>query len=215
MENPAFINKDDQYYNLEKTRIAALIRPGPNTIMDLGCATGRLGRRLRENHKANYLVGVEIFPEAAKEASKVYDAMHSGDIEFLDLDYKEFFDYVICGDILEHLRDPWKTIERIRRWLKKEGVLICSLPNVRYWSVLRDLIFFGDWHYEDAGILDKTHLRFFTKRTLLKALKDAQFDIIECRMIIHGPKKNIMNRLTLGLGEEFLGSQILVVAQAN
>lgn len=213
MENASHKDANDRYYNMVKNWIILLIPEGPHVVMDLGCATGRLGRNLLTLNKAAEMVGVEIFEPAADEAAKYYTKVYSGDLESLNMDYNDYFDYVICGDILEHLRDPWKVLEKIRVWLKKGGRLIISIPNVRYWQVLTDLAIFGKWNYVEAGILDNTHLRFFTRRTFLQTLTQANFEIVKHEMWVSGKKKRLANRLTLGLFEEFIGSQIMVVAR--
>lgn len=213
MENQFFTDKDAGYYNAEKDWMVRYIPDGPNVILDLGCAAGRFGRKLRGLNKAAELVGVEVFAAAAAEAEKYYDAVYQGDIEGLDLPYEQYFDIIICGDIIEHLSDPWTMITRIRRWLKDGGVLIASIPNVRYWCVLRDLIISGKWEYVEAGILDNTHLRFFTRSSFFGMLSRANFSVVRHDMIIHGKKKNLFNKLTFGVFEEFLGLQILAVVK--
>lgn len=212
MKNTAFTDKGDCYYNIDKHRTVSLIPQGPNVILDLGCATGQLGRKLRELNKASELVGVEIYEAVAKEAEQYYDKVYCGDIESLKLNYKGYFDFVICGDILEHLRDPWSMSDNIYGWLKKNGVLISTIPNIRYWRVIRDLLVFGKWEYVEAGIMDKTHMRFFTRKTFIKLLKKSNFDIHKEIWIVNGRKQNFFNKITFRMLEEFMGSQILVVA---
>jgi 2-polyprenyl-3-methyl-5-hydroxy-6-metoxy-1,4-benzoquinol methylase len=213
MENIFFIDKDAYYYNFEKFLIAALIPEGPNKVLDIGCATGRLGRKLRASNKAGEMVGVEIFAPAAEEAAKYYDKVYQGDIEMLDMPYDKYFDYVVCGDILEHLCDPWATVRKVHLWLKDEGILLSSIPNIRYWRILRDLIVHGKWEYTNAGILDNTHLRFFTRSTFFSLLRDAQFTVLDHDIWIGGKKQALFNRLTCGMLKEFLGSQVMVKAK--
>lgn len=213
MENKAFTSQTDSYYNMEKTRMVPFFPDGPNIILDIGCANGRLGKKLRDLNKASELIGIEIFPPAADEAAKYYDKVYRSDIESLILPYKEYFDFVICGDILEHLRDPWTLLDRIRGWLKPNGILISSIPNIRYWRIIKDLMVYGKWDYVEAGILDNTHLRFFTRSTFQKMQKKANFDIIHSQMIIHGKKQNFFNMITFSILDEFLGSQILTVSK--
>jgi 2-polyprenyl-3-methyl-5-hydroxy-6-metoxy-1,4-benzoquinol methylase len=213
MENIYCKEKDDPYYNFEKARLISLIPQGPNVVLDLGCAAGRVGRRLKEMKKASEVVGVEIFVPAAEEAEKYYNKVYKGDIEAIDLEYRDYFDFVICGDILEHLRDPWATIDRIHQWLRKEGKLLVSIPNIRYWRVLRDLIFFGRFEYLEAGILDHTHLRFFTRTSFLNMLHRRNFVIDHQEMIIGGKKQAFFNRITLGFFQEFMGSQVMISAR--
>jgi len=199
--------KSPDYYNCLKWWMLPLIKDGPNIVMDLGCATGRLGARLLEVGKAREVYGVEFFDAAAAEASRVYKKVYVGDVETLDIDFEGIFDYVICGDILEHLRDPYTMSSRIYRWLKPNGAVFVCLPNVRNYHLLRDLVFRGKWEYTSAGIMDRTHLRFFTKSSLRKMLEDAKFNVYHEQMIVEGKKKTLFNRFTFGLFDEFLAAQ--------
>jgi 2-polyprenyl-3-methyl-5-hydroxy-6-metoxy-1,4-benzoquinol methylase len=213
MKNESFTSSYDGYYNIEKSWVIQNIPIGENRVFDLGCATGVLGKRLKEMNKASEVVGAEIFEFAAQEALKYYDKVYIGDVEDIDIEFHNYFDYVVCGDILEHLRDPWKMLKRIHGWLKEDGILHISIPNVRYWRLLRDLIIFGKWEYRDAGILDRTHLRFFAKKDIITALSGAHFEVLSHKMWINGKKQGGFNALTLGLFKEFLGSQIVVSAR--
>jgi SAM-dependent methyltransferase len=201
------------YYNMHKTYMIETIPEGPNVILDIGCASGRLGKELRHVNKLKEIIGVEIFAPAARQATAYYDIIHEGDVEQLALPYEEYFDIVICGDILEHLRDPWIMISKIYRYLKKGGILLTVVPNLRYWRLLRDLVLSGNFEYTDAGILDKTHLRFFTKKSFLGILEKNNYQVIRNDIVIDGPKQSIFNKMTLGIFEEFLGSQIYVIAK--
>ena len=213
MKNPAFLEKKSSYYNQANEFLISLIPDGPNVIMDLGCASGQLGQKLLEMNKAVELVGVEIFVPAAREASKYYDFIHVGDIEELNLDYNEHFDVVICGDILEHLKEPYKVLKKIHCWLKNGGRIICCIPNIRYWRIWRDVIFKGIWEYSNEGILDYTHLRFFTTRSFKKMLVGTSFLVEHEELrIADGPKQQAFNRLTLGIFKEFLGYQLVFSA---
>jgi SAM-dependent methyltransferase len=87
------------------------------------------------------------------------------------------FDVAVCGDILEHLKEPRRVIDQIYQWLKPGGLIVCSVPNVRYWRVWQDVIFRGEWKYTTEGIMDQTHLRFFTRRSFRRMLTDASFVI--------------------------------------
>lgn len=213
MENVNIKDKNDRYYNIEKTRLISLIPEGPHKVFDLGCATGRVGLKLRELKKASEVIGMEIYQPAAQEAQKHYNKIYIADIEAIELEYYEYFDYVICGDILEHLRDPWTVLKRIHKWLKKEGLIIVSIPNIRYWRVLRNLLFYGRWDYVEAGILDNTHLRFFTRKSFIEGLKRERFIIEHQEMVINGVKQKIFNKLTFSLFKEFMGSQVIVLAR--
>jgi SAM-dependent methyltransferase len=213
MKNAAFQDGASAYYSQNKDFLLDLIPDGPNVVLDLGCGAGGVGKALLDRGKASELIGVEIFESAARNARKVYKRVHVGDIEEMELLYQNYFDVVVCGDILEHLKDPSKVLVRVRSWLKNEGRIVCSVPNVRYWRVLRDLMLRGRWDYAAEGIMDNTHLRFFTTRSFKKLLRESGFEV-ECQRmrIAPGPKQKAANRLTFGLFEEFLGFQMLMTA---
>jgi O-antigen biosynthesis protein len=211
MVNEGFKDPDSWYYNIKKERIASLIPAGRNVVLDIGCGSGKLGEHLLRQGKAVEVVGVEMFSPAARKAAKVYSRIIEGDIEKIEIMQPQHFDYVICGDILEHLVDPWALMKRIRGWLKAGGSVIVSIPNVRYFRVIWDLAVRGNWEYTDAGILERTHLRFFTRKTLAKMIMQGGLDLIRCEMVICG-KKQGFNFLTLGLFQDWLGGQILAVA---
>ena len=213
MENSAFIDQNSSYYTNEKSIMHSYIKKGPNIVFDIGCGSGNLGKKLFKLGKAAEIIGVEIFKPAADKASEIYTKVYNRDIETINLNYKEYFDYIICGDILEHLKNPELMIKKILRWLKCGASFIATVPNIRYWRILKDLLFFGKWVYTDAGILDKTHLRFFTKNSFLKLLPKSDFYINHVEVLVHGRKKILLNNITVSIFEEFLGSQIFVVAR--
>jgi len=212
MENKIFQNSDASYYNMLKSEFLPLIAERPNAILDIGCGSGQMGRKLREMNKVSELIGVELFAPAATEAAKYYDKVYQDDVESLILPYYEHFDYIICGDILEHLIDPWEMVNRTYKMLKKDGALICSIPNIRYWRIIKDLVLGGTWDYTDKGILDSTHLRFFTKKTFFEMLQRANYNITWLEMSIPG-KKKYANLLTFDFFSEFLAPQIKVLAK--
>lgn len=214
MKNPAFDDPNGEYYVQEKGYLLHLIPDGPNVVLDLGCGSGFLGRKLLELNKAKEMIGVEIFEGAAREAMKYYKTVHVGDVESMDLPYHKSFDTVICGDVLEHLKEPAKVVERIRGWLKDDGTIVCCVPNVRYWRIWTDLVLWGNWTYTGEGIMDQTHLRFFTPRSFKRLLEQASFRVQGDEMrIAVGPKQEAFNRLTGGLFKEFLGLQMMITAQ--
>lgn len=204
------------YYNQRRTDLSEFIPDGPNAVMDLGCASGGLGTTLLESNKASQVVGVEIFEPAARQAMKRYDTVHVGDIEELVLDYDRYFDVVVCGDILEHLKEPHKTLVQIHRWLKDDGLLVCCVPNIRYWKIIKDLVLKGEWKYEQCGILDQTHLRFFTVSSFRRMLAAASFRVInETKIYVDGRKKMALRRLSQGLLDEFFAFQVLFSARKS
>ncbi|VAX27367.1 hypothetical protein MNBD_NITROSPIRAE02-20, partial [hydrothermal vent metagenome] len=145
-------------------------------ILDVGCGEGLLGRRLLEKG-ASEVFGIEFSPDACEEAEKNLTGVICGDIEEIDLPFEEgYFDCLILADILEHLRDPLSALKKLRKHLSDSGVVVASIPNVRYHGVINMLVE-GDWKYEEHGILDKTHLRFFTRKGIERLFAGAGFEI--------------------------------------
>lgn len=212
MEQKVIQDSSSSYYNMVKIEFLPLITEKANSILDIGCGAGQFGRTVREMNRASELIGIELYEPAAEQAKKYYDKVYCSNVENLDLPYSECFDYVICGDILEHLSDPWDMVSRIAKMLKKDGALICSIPNIRYWKIITDLALRGRWDYADSGILDSTHLRFFTKSTFFEMLHKANYKIVWESMVVHG-KKKVVNLITFGIFSEFLTTQIMVMAK--
>ena len=153
----------------------------PETIrhnLDIGCAGGELGRILK-SRGAEEVVGVEILERAYEMAREVLDRVFLGNIEELELPYPEgHFDCITCTDVLEHLVDPWAALRKLHRLLSDDGSLVVSIPNVGFYGILMELVE-GRWPYSDSGILDRTHLRFFTALELRKMLDGAGFEVVK------------------------------------
>ena len=172
-DRPAF---DPGYFEFDRPELVALVPTTARDVIDVGCGAGRVGAALKNRQECR-VVGVERDPAAAAAARTRLDFVVEGDAETLDWPFPEqSFDAVVCGDVLEHLRDPLAFLRRVRAWLRPESVLVASLPNVRHHSVVRGLLA-GDWTYEPAGLLDHTHLRFFTRREVEKLLFRAGFGV--------------------------------------
>ncbi len=153
-----------------EAHILAFEQIEPNSfVLDLGCATGYFGRELKK--KGCQVIGVESDKLAAEIAKKYYQQVIVADLEEshrIKIDGNKF-DYVLLLDVLEHLRNRKLLFTVIHKWLKPQGILIISTPNIAHISV-RFKLLFGDFSYTDWGILDKTHLHFFTEETLKKEL---------------------------------------------
>ncbi len=168
--------KKDDYYSQERMEMLPFVPKGVKTVLDIGCSSGGFGKILKENLKCE-VWGIEP-TEAATEASKhldkvFYDYFHK------DLDFSnKKFDAIIFNDVLEHLIDPWESLTRCKTLLTPNGCIIASIPNVQCYSVVKDLVFNGHWKYQSSGILDKTHLRFFTKRSIFDIFSNLGFEII-------------------------------------
>ena len=158
-------------HDLLRRRIRAL-RSGLR-LLDLGAAGGHLGLAVRD--RCAYIAGVEADPDAPLSARAAYDDWRARDV--LDAgDWKEPFDVIVCADLLEHLVDPAALLEKMRRWLKAGGILFVSLPNVANISV-RLALLLGQFRYTERGILDRTHLSFYTRATGRQLLERSGFHV--------------------------------------
>jgi SAM-dependent methyltransferase len=155
-----------------------LFRAVPTTarrILDVGCNTGLLGAALKEQDPRRIVFGIERDPPAAARAAERLDRVFTLDVEAGDPPLQAgSLDCILYGDVLEHLHNPVDVLRRHRRLLAEAGLILCCLPNVGHHSVLATLLR-GDFQYTDAGLLDATHLRFFTYATALKLLLDAGY----------------------------------------
>ena len=154
--------KPDYYYRGERPEVMQMVPESAMRILEIGCGAGVTSRMLKEENNAREVVGVEYDATAAKEASKFLDKVFCGDAEKINLPYRDgYFDCIIYADVLEHLRDPEKLLKKQKRLLSKNGVMVMSIPNTRHYSLVNQLIE-GRWTYEECGLLDSTHIRFFT-----------------------------------------------------
>jgi 2-polyprenyl-3-methyl-5-hydroxy-6-metoxy-1,4-benzoquinol methylase len=181
-------------------------------VLDVGCGVGKTGSVLMQMGFAR-IVGLEIHAEAAQRAKNAYHEVLVLDVEKEKLPFgKGFFDCILYGDVLEHLKDPWKVLREHRDYLSDEGVIICSIPNIRYYKILLPLIFRGRWNYEDIGILDRSHLRFFTLKTIEDLLRDTGFKIISViRKKRCGKFMRFLNHLVFDRLIDFLVPQYRII----
>ncbi len=160
-----------------RTDLVELVPKGAKRILDVGCGLGKTGQMLRERGFEE-VFAVEVNPHAAQQAKPYYQEVIVCDIEKDILPFsKGFFDCILYGDVLEHLVDPWRVLRNYREILKDDGIIICSIPNIRYYKILKPLILNGRWEYVDLGILDRTHLRFFTLKTIENMFRETGYEI--------------------------------------
>ncbi len=168
-------NQLPQYYRHLRQEIVSVVPSYALKILDVGCGAGVLGQALKQQDKRRFVVGIELDEEAVYHAKYNLDAAYQTDIEKFDAPFeKGEFDCIIFADILEHLIDPWKLISEYCDFLKPEGTVIASIPNIRNLPLIKNLAAEGSWEYQTEGILDRTHLRFFTKKEFILLLNQAQ-----------------------------------------
>jgi trans-aconitate methyltransferase len=210
---------DDDYFSSARLDLFSLVEGEGNRILELGCGLGKTGALLKKRGRAVEVIGIELNPQIAQSAQANLDNVICGDIERLELDFSEKpFDYIVAGDILEHLIDPWAVLRRLRPFVKVGGSIVTSIPNIRNWRILADLMVRGDWHYCEEGLLDRTHLRFFTKSTIIELLEQTGYEIdLICPAFRFAPKSKsaILDQLSGGMLEPFITRQYLTRARRS
>lgn len=202
--------KDDVYFELDRKELLALMPPGAKRVLDIGCGGGKSWEQFDgEVH------GVEYEAEAAELARSRLEQVHVGDIQTIDLPYEPgSFDCIVFADVLEHLYDPWGTLLRLRPLLAAGGHVLISLPNVRYYKVVKALLFKGDFSYERSGVMDIDHVRFFARRNVEWLLQQTGFEIERWGGVQRGSAKyRVLNRVLFGGLNDFLTKQYYVLAR--
>lgn len=168
------------YHNLLRREILELVPTGAKRILDLGCGTGLLGKALKERQKC-FVAGIELNKEAYQNAQKNLDAVFHDNLNRFNPSFlNSKFDCLIFADILEHLINPWGILKNFASVLTDDGTIVASIPNLAHPWVISQLQK-GLFRYEPAGLLDITHLRFFTKTTISQMFYKAGLKIINIR----------------------------------
>jgi 2-polyprenyl-3-methyl-5-hydroxy-6-metoxy-1,4-benzoquinol methylase len=193
VSNPLHLGKNQPYYKFARSEVTQVILERgikAKRILELGCASGETGKALKQAMTADYYAGIELEEAVAEEARAKLDHVICADIEKtpigqLGLEEKSF-DLLVALDVLEHLVNPWDVLTQLVHMLKPGGHAAFSIPNIQNISILTDLIN-GKWTYTSAGILDATHLRFFTFESMQELLRGAGLTVVDWRAKINPP----------------------------
>lgn len=198
--------QQSSYLGVRADMLAMLPARPFSTVLDVGCASGATSTELKRSGAR--VTGIEYSAEGAAASSEVLDEVLHGDAAVhlsALVAQRRTFDLALCGDVLEHLLDPWTALTQIRQ-LVPEGYVVISLPNVAHVSTFFALAM-GHWPYRDRGIHDRTHLRFFGRRDLAELYSQAGFS--EVRRRVH--HRIIERPHWLNQRSEWLVSRIPVV----
>jgi 2-polyprenyl-3-methyl-5-hydroxy-6-metoxy-1,4-benzoquinol methylase len=215
------------YFDTLRDEIEPLVPASPTVVMDIGCGKGVTSHWLKQIRPNITTVGVEIDKSVAAIAASVVDIVLVVDIdkgmEAL-ASYEGRVDLLLLLDVLEHLHDPWARLMEFKCLLAPSGVVIASIPNVRNLKVLGPLLVKGEWRYQSSGILDRTHLRFFTRRTVIELFAGAGYEIqaiattgpLQPSRIksLSGGIAFVANKMLAGSLEDFVAHQYVVRAVA-
>lgn len=170
------MGKSEKYYSQSRGNMLCFIPKEANRILEVGCGTGNFSAQLSKEKKETW--GVEFNEKASIEArEKLFKVINRSLDDALEELPEDYFDVIVLNDVLEHLLFPWEDLQHLKSKLTKDGVIVSSIPNVRYVKNLFNLIFKKDWKYVDQGILDSTHFRFFTKKSIKELYENNGYTI--------------------------------------
>ena len=210
---------EEKYYDQIRYDILELIPNYKNqNILEIGCGNGSTLGYLKRKGYAKITVGIESNLDCKKKSFKNdIDHFISEDVENLEFKLKIKFNLILILDVFEHLIHPWKVFNQFSNHLEKDGLFIVSIPNIRNLKVINNLIFNGTWDYEESGIMDRTHLRYFTDKSFKKQLnnQNLNYSIINSKRNYDHmslKKKWLKN---FKLFEDFVTCQFLYLIQIN
>jgi len=208
--------KTDDYFSNARKHIEPLLAGPVERVLEVGCGAGATLQWLKQTGYCKSTYGIEI-TEAWAEAARLHaDRVVVGDAEkLIDTAFAGVqFDLILCLDVLEHMVDPWHFVDQLPHLLTPGGRIVFSIPNVRNLRVVLPLVFCGRWRYEETGILDRTHLRFFSRQSALDLATTEALRVDRwCRTKPpRWSKLGVLDTLTLGLLRDFVAVQYLIAS---
>ena len=210
-------NKPQGYYDKIRLEMLDFLPKDAKSVLDVGCGNGAFAEIIKEQNKAE-VWGIELMEAHAKEAAKKLDKVFTGKCEnYIDNLPDNYFDAIYFNDVLEHLVDPFDVLNRMKHKLTKNGVVISSIPNIRSFDTFMKLVFKKDFKYEEDGILDLTHLRFFTKKSIRRTYENLGYTIVTHKGInkTKSIRPILFNILVLFTQMDMLNLQYATVAKYN
>lgn len=211
--------KSNDYFTHVRTDIIGALRGNKfDKVLELGAGGCDTLLYLKQQGIAGEVTGVELFdiPDSNQKHPAI-DQLHISGIENIPiLPLKQnYYDLVICGDVLEHVFDPWQVLLNVKALMKDDAILVCSIPNFRDFQTMKKIFLQGDFEYNpEGGILDKTHMRFFCKKNIINLFNKSGYKIEKIEPSFkYAPSQKTrkwISQLSLGLLEEFMTFQYLV-----
>ncbi|MCH3884980.1 class I SAM-dependent methyltransferase [Tenacibaculum aquimarinum] len=213
---------NQSYIGLRKD-LLTFISGESNNVLDVGCAIGSNGKYLLENNFADNVYGIEFDKVMAQKASNCLTKVFVGDLNNQDflkviLENNIKYDYIIFGDVLEHLINPKKVLNHLKNALKPNGKIIISLPNIAHVELFIQVFIKGTWPQNERGIFDKTHLRWFTKNDVFKLVTDTNLKIVEYKRKFRsrdaiGSKMSLFYKIIKFLRKDLVTFQHIIVCE--
>lgn len=214
---PAYEHKTGAYFGGVRSDFLALLQSeGVTNVLEIGCGTGDTGAAALALGLAQTYTAVEIAPQAAAVARTRLTEVLEGDVERMALPWSDHhFDAVLMSEVLEHLVDPWTLVKRVAEKLKPGAVVLASSPNVAQIAILRGIIA-DRWELTEEGVMDRTHLRWFTQASYREMFEDAGIRVErQLPLTQPGPVGKLFNLVTLGRLRHLTMSQICIVGRAS
>lgn len=205
---------NDNYFVHERPEVLALIDQKITNVLDVGCGAGHFSVSVKAKTGAE-VWGIEPNKIAAASAANLIDKVLLGTYEDVESQLPEnYFDSIFFNDVLEHMTDPYSVLSKVHRVVKTHGRIYASIPNVLFIDSIKEVLTTKDWRYTDAGTLDTTHLRFFTKKSTIRMFEEAgwRVDKIVPLNAVSSWKWSLLNFLCLGYFSDFFPMQFGVVA---
>lgn len=209
-------DKDKDYYGGIRSEMLQYFPDGGRTMLDVGCGEGIFGKAAKDMFGLE-VWGIDINKSSVEVAKNNLDRAFCDDVSHLMNELPEkFFDAIYFNDVLEHMVDPYTLLKNIKCKLSAQGTIVASIPNVRYHRVLTQILIKRDFKYEKSGVMDETHMRFFTQKSIERMFANAGYKIISIEPINKGSsiRPLFYKAITLGLiGSDISYPQIAVAAQ--
>lgn len=201
------------YYQQRRHEMLAYIPLGIRRTLEVGCGAGIFSEQLKDNFGAETW-GVEYEADVAELAAQKLHCVIKGSFE--DAISKlphQYFDCIIFNDVLEHLVDPYSALIMAKNLLDTGGVIVASIPNIRHWPEFVDYAWRGNWNYRDDGVLDRTHLRFFTQKSITRTVENCGYELITMQGInpYHSRAQKMASFLSMGRLSDTLYKQYAIV----
>ncbi|MFT6875371.1 MAG: 2-polyprenyl-3-methyl-5-hydroxy-6-metoxy-1,4-benzoquinol methylase [Granulosicoccus sp.] len=211
-----FYDKKDVYYQATRPELLPYFPQDGKTVLDVGCGEGWFGDGLKRTFGAE-VWGVDISEASIAIAENNLDKALLADVTTnLELLPDSYFDIIYFNDVLEHMVDPYTLLSNISAKLSDNGIVVASIPNIMHHKVLWNLIFKHDFRYENAGVMDETHLRWFTRKSMMRLFSDAGFINVKTDPVFKTKsfRPLVMQIATLGLiGRDISYPQFIVSAK--
>jgi SAM-dependent methyltransferase len=211
-------DKEQGYFAAARLDLLALLPQGGGLrLLELGAGNGATLRAAKALGLASYTAGIDLVEASPPGPGEPeIDLFLSGNVEGGGIDLPTGpFDAVLCADVLEHLVDPWRVVARLAATLRPGGIFLSSIPNVRNHRALRAFVLGGDFRYADAGLLDRSHLRFFCRRNVRELFEGAGLEVETMAETMggYGLRHKALDRLSFGLLHDFFVFQFLTRAR--